>query len=67
VPKSQFVSAATLMRLLVYAAVAFVTLLGVVVMLPEGEARTAAVVVWMLAFPTVGWWVYKSAGSGTTP
>jgi len=62
-PKSQFVSASLLKRILGYVAVAFITLLVMTRLIPEGGARMGFVAGWMLAFPVLGWLLFRGADS----
>jgi hypothetical protein len=57
-PKSRFVSAARLRRLIVYLGVAFVVVLGVGALVPPGSLRNGLVALWVVGFPIGAWKVF---------
>ena len=60
-PESQFVSAKQLKPLLLYCTAAFVVLLLLTVILPDGRWRNAIVAGWIIFFPLGGWLVFRRA------
>ena len=60
-PKSQFVAAGRLKPLLMYFAIAFVVVLALGALLPDGRARSLLVVGWIGLFPVGAWLVFRRA------
>lgn len=58
-PRSRFVSAGRLKPLLVYFGVAFVLVLALGAVLPDGQARGLLVAAWIGLFPVGAWLVFR--------